>query len=224
VPGDSILANSPYVGDGVTSGVRVDLVFRIDPGPGNYSVKGNRGSALVEKDPSHPFWATYRANNGTFGTPGGHGATWNRNVWNSARMDSADNNIYPITSRGIGGPGTPVWAGTLHESDPNFNTLGIAHNLCFLVDPNGSGAGEPGLRRHRPRSLRRGFGHDEGEHQDPAGRLLLARHARRVLPAPFADRSTGVRTAALRHDDGVPAGSREHGLRPGALVELRRPS
>jgi hypothetical protein len=70
VAGDSILCNSPYVGDGITSGVRVDLIFRIDPGPGSYSTKGNRGTALVEKDPSHPFWATYRANNGTFGTPG----------------------------------------------------------------------------------------------------------------------------------------------------------
>ena len=138
VAGDSILCNSPYVGDGISSGVRVDLIFRIDPGPGNYSIKGNRGSALVEKDVAHPFWATYRANNGTFGTPGGHGATWNRNVWNSARMDSADGNLYPISSRGIGGPATPVWAGTLHESDANFNTLGITHNLCFLLDPAGS--------------------------------------------------------------------------------------
>jgi hypothetical protein len=138
VAGDSILCNSPYVGDGVTSGVRVDLIFRIDPGPGSYSTKGNRGTALVEKDATHPFWATYRANNGTFGTPGGHGALWNRNVWNSARMDSADGNLYSIVSRGIGGPATPVWAGTLHESDPNFNTLGISHNLCFLVDPNGT--------------------------------------------------------------------------------------
>jgi len=138
VAGDSILCNSPFIGNGISSGVRVDLIFRIDPGPGNYSVKGDRSSALVEKDVLHPFWATYKANNGPFGTPGGHGATWNRNVWNSARLDSADINLYPVVSRGIGGPATPVWAGTLHESDPNFNTLGITHNLCFLVDPNGT--------------------------------------------------------------------------------------
>ena len=36
------------VGDGVTTGVRVDLIFRIDPGPGNYSTKGNRASALIQ--------------------------------------------------------------------------------------------------------------------------------------------------------------------------------
>ena len=138
VAGDSILANSTYVGDGTTTGVRMDLVFRIDPGPGNYSVKGDRTSALVERDGAHPFWASYKASNGTYGTPGGHGATWNRNVWNSCRMDSADGNLYQITARGIGGPGTPVWAGTIHELDPKFATLGIDHNLCFLVDPNGT--------------------------------------------------------------------------------------
>ncbi|MEP7027898.1 MAG: hypothetical protein ABI960_04815, partial [Candidatus Eisenbacteria bacterium] len=138
VAGDSILANSAFVGDGVTTGVRMDLVFRIDPGPGNYLVKGDRSSALVEKDGAHPFWASYKADNGSYGTPGGHGATWNRNVWNSCRMDSADVNIYPIVSRNIGGPGTPVWAGTIHELSNKFAPLGISHNLCFLIDPNGT--------------------------------------------------------------------------------------
>ena len=64
---------------GVATGTRVDLVFRIDPGPGNYVTKGNRASALVNRDPAHPFFATYLSNNGPFGTPGGHGqitCTW----------------------------------------------------------------------------------------------------------------------------------------------------
>ena len=138
VPGDTILANAPYTGDGIATGVRLDLVFRIDPGPGNYTVKGNRASALVNRDPAHPFFATYLANNGPYGTPGGHGAAWNKDVWNSARMDSAEQNIHPIVSRGIGGPAPPVWMGALHELDPNFATLGIAHNVCFLIDPNGT--------------------------------------------------------------------------------------
>ena len=137
VPGDSIVVGANYAGNGVTTGTRVDLVFRIDPGPGNYVVKGNRNSALVNRDPAHPFFATYLANNGAFGAPGGHGATWNRNVWNSARMDSAELNLYPIVSRGIGNPVSPNWMSTLHEADPNFNALGIAHNVCFLVDPLG---------------------------------------------------------------------------------------
>src|SRR5262249_33931731 len=86
VQGDSIIFQSLYEGTSAT-GTRLDLVFRIDPGPGNYTIRGNRGSGLIEKDPSHPFWATYLGNNGPYGTPGGHGGTWNPNVWNSARMD-----------------------------------------------------------------------------------------------------------------------------------------
>jgi hypothetical protein len=138
VNGDSLFVASPFTGNGTTTGVRLDLVFRIDPGPGNYTVKGNRGSALVNRDPAHPFFATYLANNGPYGTPGGHGGTWNRHVWNSARMDSAEANIYPIVTRGIGNPASPGWMGTLHESDPNYNSLGISKNVCFLVDPNGA--------------------------------------------------------------------------------------
>jgi hypothetical protein len=138
VAGDSVFVSSPYVGNGIGTGVRMDLVFRIDPGPGNYVIKGNRASALVNRDPARPFFATYLANNGTAGTPGGHGGTWNRHVWNSARMDSAEANIYPIVSRNIGNPASPGWMTTLHESDPNFNTLGITKNVCFLVDPNGA--------------------------------------------------------------------------------------
>jgi hypothetical protein len=95
----------------------------------------------VNKDPAHPFFAAYLADNGTFGTPGGHGGTWNRNVWNSARMDSAeaDGNIYPILSRTIGLVNPPEWQGTLHELDPKFGSLGISHAICFLTDPAGPG-------------------------------------------------------------------------------------
>jgi hypothetical protein len=137
VAGDSIVVSASYTGDGVTTGTRVDLVFRIDPGPGNYVVKGNRASALVNRDPAHPFFASYLADNGAFGTPGGHGGTWNRHVWNSARMDSAELNLHPIVLRGIGNPVAPGWMSTLHEGDPHRPALGIARNVCFLVDPNG---------------------------------------------------------------------------------------
>src|SRR5688572_9138515 len=137
VAGDSLVYTATYAGNGVTTGTRLDLVFRIDPGPGNYAVKGNRTSALVDRDPAHPFFSTYQASNGPFGTPGGHGGTWNRHAWNSARMDSAEINLYPIVSRGIGNPVAPGWMTTLHEEDPNFATLGITKNVCFLIDPNG---------------------------------------------------------------------------------------
>src|SRR5262249_480395 len=42
IPGDSLVYSSPFAGNDA----RVDLVFRIKPGPGNYSVKGNKSSAL----------------------------------------------------------------------------------------------------------------------------------------------------------------------------------
>ncbi len=139
VAADSIIASSPYVGDGITSGARLDLIFRIDPGPGNYTVAGNRASALVARDPARNFFAKYLANNGPYGTPGGHGGTWNRHVWNSARMDSAQANVYPVLSQGTAGtPISPEFMGTLHEADPNFATLGIERNICFRIDPVGS--------------------------------------------------------------------------------------
>jgi hypothetical protein len=144
VAGDTVLAEAPFSGDGVSTGVRMDLIFRIDPGPGNYTVKGDRTSPLVEKDPAHPFWSAYEADNGAFGTggnglsgPGHAGGVWNKDLWNSCRMDSAELNLWPVVSRSIGGPASPEWMGTIHELDPKFATLGIAHHLCFLIDPNG---------------------------------------------------------------------------------------
>ncbi len=140
VPGDSMLAISEYVGTSAT-GVRLDLIFRIDWGPGSYTTKGNRATALVNKDPARPFAASYLANNGPFGTPGGHGGTWNRHVWNSARMDSADVNLWPVVPRNVGNPVQDEWAGTLHESEYEAgglrSNLGIARSLCYLIDPNG---------------------------------------------------------------------------------------
>jgi hypothetical protein len=141
VAGDSLFIASPYIGDGITDGVRLDLVFRIDPGPGNYVIKGNRSSGLVNRDPAHPFFNQYLAARGTFGTGGNiahPGGIWDRHAWNSARMDSAEGNIYPVVSRGVGNPVSPGWMGTLHESDPKFAALGIDHNVCFLLDPAGA--------------------------------------------------------------------------------------
>jgi hypothetical protein len=132
IQGDSTLVDVPWL-----DGVRVDLVFRILPGPGCYNVKGNRLSGLRERDPAHPFWSSYLADNGEFGTPGGHGGTWNPHVWNSVRLDSAEVNLHPIQSRDLGGPRPDLWMGTLHEQDPRFGTLGIFHARCFLDDPAG---------------------------------------------------------------------------------------
>jgi hypothetical protein len=132
--GDTAWAIYPSVPD-----TRLDFVFRIRPGPGSYAIPGDAGSGLVERDPSRPFWATYLASPGPVGA-GDHagGTQWDPNTWNSARMDTADNkNVAALVSRQLGVPFPDRWTVTLHESDPNFTTLGISRRRCFLVDPSG---------------------------------------------------------------------------------------
>ena len=141
VPGDSLVACA--CGDSM----RVDLVFRVLPGPGNYVVPGNRASGLrrvptstvaaVPGDGS--FWGQYLADNGQFGTPGGHHAgSWDPNTWNSARCDTAERNLFPVDSLGNLSELQPcLWSATYHEADPKYATLGIAKNRCFVVDPSG---------------------------------------------------------------------------------------
>jgi hypothetical protein len=137
IAGDSLVARAAFAGgNGTTTGTRCDLVFRILPGPGSYSVPGDRTSPLVNRDPAHPFYATYLAANGPFGTPGGHGGAWNPDVWNSARMDTAEYNLHPVGSVPETGPQTDLWMGTLHEGDPNFAALAVDHARCFLVTPS----------------------------------------------------------------------------------------
>ncbi len=145
IPGDSTAVQA------VGNNVRIDLVFRISPGPGNYRSLGVKSSGLrtVPTDPSTAvnytspgtnFWANYLADNGAKGTPAGHpaGATnggrdWSELVWNSAMCDSAENNLWPIDARGIGGPSTNNFATIYNEADPKFVPLGIAKNRCFLT-------------------------------------------------------------------------------------------
>lgn len=158
VPGDTLAVQSPWSGNDS----RVDLVFRILPGPGNYSVKGNRDSPLW-KIPSNPalgttsagdgsFWGEYMAANGQVGSANGHTSThWDPHTWNSARMDSAQGEGYPylagqispIVSRAIGLPWTDTWSGSYHENDekggwvPAPRPLALARPLCFLVNQAG---------------------------------------------------------------------------------------
>src|SRR5262249_3775479 len=86
-PGDSLIAWSPGYG------VRLDLVFRILPGVGNYVVTGSKVSGVARLpnvapriaatpadasngalNPTAKFWGAYMADNGAFGT-GGNGIT-----------------------------------------------------------------------------------------------------------------------------------------------------
>jgi hypothetical protein len=135
---DTLAVISAFV-SGAGQPTRLDMLFRIFPGPGNYSDPGNMGSPLIEKDPSHPFWATYSASPGPFSKGTHPVGGWDPTTWNSARMDSADNGtISPLVGRELGIPADDAWQGTLHEDDPNYLTLGISRRICFLVDPTGS--------------------------------------------------------------------------------------
>ena len=152
LPGDTVVADAPG------SGLRMDLVFRILPGVGNYVTIGNRNSALrlvptsptrvpvVPSPVSTNFWESYQADNGAFGTGGdgsagpGHPSGWDPNRWNSARCDTAETNIFPVEGRLANMPAlTPGrYMSMYHEADPKFATLGVAKNRCFLVNPAGA--------------------------------------------------------------------------------------
>lgn len=158
VPGDSIVAaaqgNAP---------MRMDLVFRVLPGPGNYRIVGNPSSgltpnpsagnpttgvgrpAVVPNVSSTNFWESFLANNGPFGTPGGHsGGVWNPNVWNSARCDTTEFNIFPRSVGVVQPPNS--WMGTFHEEELGIGAgdaytastvvrsgLGLSRHKCFLA-------------------------------------------------------------------------------------------
>ena len=136
VPGDSIAITS----SGTTA--RVDMVFRILPGPGNYIAQpGNvlgrpdlPGAALKRRPDQvatitpgdGSFWSEYKASPGPFASPSaaalhaGALGGWDPNVWNSARCDTAEVNLFARQQAGtgnvLGGPPDPaLWMSTLHE-------------------------------------------------------------------------------------------------------------
>lgn len=143
IAGDSAVVTAPG------AGVRMDLVFRIAPGPGNYVVPGGRASGLRARPDvaaaalpgDGSFWSAYLADPGERSGPYAHGtsgtwaARWNPLAWNSARMDTAGVFVHPLSGRGYAAFDDPTrWATTYHESDPRYATLGILRNLCFVAD------------------------------------------------------------------------------------------
>jgi len=141
VPGDSVWINTS------STTARVDMVFRVLPGPGNYQPIGQGHSGNLRKVPTNPatvvandntWWDVFRRIPGEFSTnPGGMTnlkAGWNPNFWLSARCDTAENNLYAFQGRGVlGGPVEDTdYMSTWHESDSRYNTLGIDHFICFV--------------------------------------------------------------------------------------------
>lgn len=156
IPGDtsSIIAANATVGvtdDQALKTVRVDLVFRILPGPGNYQVAAgrsmvpggvptgtllqvptNQAAAAASGDGS--FWGTLMANPGEV-SAGNHngGTSWDPLTWNSVRMDTTEVQVFK-TALVNGGPSTGAYMTMIHEADVNFAALGVNKFRCFIVD------------------------------------------------------------------------------------------
>ncbi len=152
VPGDSVVINAA---DSPTEPIRLDMVFRIKPGVGNYITIGVPTSGLRAVPTSTAaagagsFWGQFISTPGEFATPGsaaldaGWPGGWNPNVWRSARCDTAQVGLFPVAARGFGDVGTNdkldanVWMSSFHESDAHYTTLGISKHKCFIVDTLG---------------------------------------------------------------------------------------
>jgi hypothetical protein len=170
IPGDSssVIAANATVGatdDPALAAVRVDLVFRILPGPGNYQISAgrtmppggaptgtllqvptNQAGVVTVGDAS--FWGQYMASPGEVSVGShGPGAKWSPLVWNSARCDTTELNIFPVgggspTSTGL----TPgAWMSMYHELDPKFTTLGVNKFKCFVIDTTKAASSSPAL-------------------------------------------------------------------------------
>lgn len=142
----NIAGDSMYIkGTNSTGGpMRMDCVFRILPGPGNYMTAGNMASGL-RKVPSvavaaasgdNSFWGQYMAAPGAYSN-GTHSTGWNQNTWNSVRVDTVEINLFPAMANNVNLPAIVAdnWQSTMHDAEPKLGVLGILKNRCFLIDP-----------------------------------------------------------------------------------------
>ena len=168
IPGDSsvVIAGNASVtspDDPALIPVRVDLIFRILPGPGNYQIAAGRSmtpggvpsgvllqlptnQAAVAVPGDASFFGQYMANPGlvSAGTHGGPGG-WSPLVWNSCQMDTTQLNIFPVGGNVPTGTGlTPSGYMTMiHEADPKFATLGVNKFWCFVLDTTKAATSSP---------------------------------------------------------------------------------
>jgi hypothetical protein len=168
IPGDSaiVFASNAVVSspdDPALVPIRVDLMFRVLPGPGNYQIAAGRSmtpggfpvgvllqlptnQAAVATPGDASFWGQYMADPGevSAGTHSGPSG-WDPLVWNSCRMDTVQLNIFPA---GNVTP-TPLIQGAymtmMHEADPKFATLGVDKFWCFVMDTTKSATSSPAL-------------------------------------------------------------------------------
>jgi len=157
-PGDSVTIST----SDVAGGYSVHMIFRVFPGPGNYVTNGRPdldGDFNLRKVPTSAtpisngdltnFWSNYIADNGAHGTAGGHVAAagrgrWNPNVWNSARCDTAETNLFP--NGGVSGatpnavvPVPTTFMSYYHDTDAKGSSaqLGVLKTRCFLTNVGG---------------------------------------------------------------------------------------
>jgi hypothetical protein len=231
VAGDSILCNSPFVGDGVTTGVRVDLIFRIDPGPGNLLDQGQSRLGARRKDlgasvlghVQRPTTAssgpaavrvTGRSGTRTSGIPAG----WTRLRSTSTRSRRATSAIRPSPS---------VFGHDLRARSEVRHPRDQPTTCCFLIDPAGGEQHlEHAVRRHGARGLRCGVGQSKEKHEDHSdGYLTPGSHVEVPSMPHDASRNPGTVVYHVRYDCRVPAGSgRNIDTGRGTVVELRRAS
>jgi len=165
IPGDSSIAIAGNAtvsapDDPALAQVRLDLVFRVLPGPGNYQIAAgrsmtpggvptgvllqtptNQAAAAVSGDAS--WWGQYMADPGlvSAGVHSGPGG-WDPLTWNSCRMDTVEWNVFPTALRVTNlVPGQ--YMTDIHESDPKFATLGVDKFRCFIVDTTLAGTNSP---------------------------------------------------------------------------------
>ena len=142
VQADSCVVNANGFGDQI----RLDMIFRIKPGPGNYVTAGNTASGL-RKVPQNAaayvagdnsFWDVYTLDPGDKASPGAaalHAAApskWNPLVWNSARCDTTrGGSIFPCLGDAIdpsGGGQSSAWTAAYHESEIGYDGVPPAPN------------------------------------------------------------------------------------------------
>ncbi len=154
VPGDTTVVFAPG------ASVRVDLVFRVLPGPGNYIDPALGVASQLKAVPSAAaaiptpvsgvanFWSNYMFLNGSHGSPGGHPTAtsgplsgqrvWSPHVWNSPRCDTAELNVFQLHKRGVIHPSElMMFMSAYHEDElasAHRGALGIPRNLCFVSD------------------------------------------------------------------------------------------
>jgi len=148
VPGDSVVVKANGSGDSI----RVDMLFRINPGPGNYVTAGNIASGLrrvptatakaVRGDAS--YWGTLMGEPGDLASPAGGVNAWDPLKWNSARCDTQKVIFFSNLGDGLDATGagqSASWMSTFHEAElrptqPLRTAWILSHKRpqCFVID------------------------------------------------------------------------------------------